>query len=65
MSDQLSALRNVYEIGNIQNLVPDGTIPFLVDASEETGSGISVEFRSVADATLLDAMRPIGDNIGM
>ncbi|RPD64048.1 HlyB/MsbA family ABC transporter [Lentinus tigrinus ALCF2SS1-6] len=44
---QLTALRDLYEMGNIPNIVPDGTLPFPVDPSDKTGSGISVEFRDV------------------
>ncbi|RPD78581.1 HlyB/MsbA family ABC transporter [Lentinus tigrinus ALCF2SS1-7] len=44
---QLTALRDLYEMGNIPNIVPDGTVPFPVDPSDKTGSGISVEFRDV------------------
>ncbi|RPD54069.1 HlyB/MsbA family ABC transporter [Lentinus tigrinus ALCF2SS1-6] len=44
---QLTALRDLYEMGNIPNIVPDGTVPFPVDPSDKTGSGVSVEFRDV------------------
>ena len=44
VSDQLAAVRKLYEVGNIKNKIEDGTVPFPEDASQ-IKSGISLEFR--------------------
>ena len=46
MKYQLMSIRQIYEIGSIENAVPDGTMAFPADPSE-VASGISLEFRRV------------------
>ena len=48
VTEQLAAVRTLYEVGNIKNKVQDGTVPFPEDASQ-IRSGIAVEFRCVYD----------------
>lgn len=43
-SDQLSALRKLYEVGNIANQVADGSVPF-PENEQSTRDGICLEFR--------------------
>ncbi|KAI0757800.1 P-loop containing nucleoside triphosphate hydrolase protein [Daedaleopsis nitida] len=47
ISDQLSAVRKMYEVANIPNRIVDGTVPFPEDA-EKIRHGISLEFRNVS-----------------
>ncbi|KAM5543268.1 hypothetical protein V8D89_003142 [Ganoderma adspersum] len=47
VSEQLAAVRTLYEVGNIRNKVRDGTVPFPEDAAQ-IKSGITVEFRNVS-----------------
>ena len=49
VSEQLSSVRKLYEVHNIVNKVPDGTIPFPEDASK-IRFGIELEFRCVIGA---------------
>jgi hypothetical protein len=44
VSEQLSALRKLYEAGNIPNQVIDGTVPF-PENGQSIRDGISLEFR--------------------
>ncbi|KAI0762249.1 P-loop containing nucleoside triphosphate hydrolase protein, partial [Fomes fomentarius] len=44
---QLRAIRKIYEVINIPNLVPDGVIPFPEDTAK-IRCGISIEFRNVS-----------------
>ena len=44
MSDRLSALRQLYEAGNIANTVADGTTPF-PENEQSIRDGIAIEFR--------------------
>ncbi|KAI0762243.1 P-loop containing nucleoside triphosphate hydrolase protein [Fomes fomentarius] len=44
---QLRAIRKIYEVVNIPNLVPDGVIPFPEDTAK-IRCGISIEFRNVS-----------------
>jgi len=48
MSDRLSALRQLYEVGNIANVVADGTTPF-PENEQSMRDGIAVEFRYFID----------------
>jgi len=43
-SDQLSALRKLFEAGDIPNKIVDGTIPF-PENQQSIRDGISLEFR--------------------
>ena len=47
IADQLATVRKMYDIVNIPNRVPDGTVPFPEDA-QKVKSGIAVEFRNVS-----------------
>ncbi|KAG2157764.1 P-loop containing nucleoside triphosphate hydrolase protein [Suillus bovinus] len=47
LARSLSSTRNVYEAGNIQNKVADGTEPF-PENQQSLANGISVEFRNVS-----------------
>ncbi|KAH9931269.1 P-loop containing nucleoside triphosphate hydrolase protein [Fomitopsis serialis] len=47
IADQLATVRKMYDIVNIPNRVPDGTVPFPEDA-QKAKSGITVEFRNVS-----------------
>ncbi|KAI0301013.1 HlyB/MsbA family ABC transporter, partial [Multifurca ochricompacta] len=47
VSDRLSALRKLYEAGNIVNKIVDGTIPF-PENEQSIRDGISLEFRNVS-----------------
>lgn len=49
IGDQFHKIRQLYEIHEIQNKVPDGTISFPED-SRSLASGITVEFRHVASS---------------
>ena len=44
IAEQLGTIRKFYEIMNIPNKIPDGTIPFPEDTNK-IKSGVSVEFR--------------------
>ena len=44
VSERLSALRKLYEAGNIENQVRDGAVPFPEDEQSIRG-GLSLEFR--------------------
>ena len=50
IGDQLHNIRQLYEIHEIQNKVPNGTISFPED-SRSLASGITVEFRHVASSS--------------
>jgi len=47
IADQLATVRKMYDIVNIPNRVPDGTVPFPEDA-QKAKAGITVEFRNVS-----------------
>ncbi|KAI0726052.1 P-loop containing nucleoside triphosphate hydrolase protein [Fomitopsis betulina] len=47
IADQLATVRRMYDIVNIPNRVPDGTVPFPED-TQKVRSGITVEFRNVS-----------------
>ncbi|PCH33034.1 hypothetical protein WOLCODRAFT_159789 [Wolfiporia cocos MD-104 SS10] len=47
IAEQLSKVRNLYDIATIQNRVQDGTVPFPED-TEKLKSGIAIEFRNVS-----------------
>ncbi|KAH9054296.1 HlyB/MsbA family ABC transporter [Lactarius vividus] len=47
MSERLSALRQLYEAGNIQNKVGDGATPF-PENEQSIRDGITIEFRNVS-----------------
>ncbi|EJF60391.1 hypothetical protein DICSQDRAFT_162011 [Dichomitus squalens LYAD-421 SS1] len=47
VSDQLAAVRKLYEVDKIKNKIADGTVPFPEDASQ-IKYGISLEFRNVS-----------------
>ncbi|KAH9164213.1 HlyB/MsbA family ABC transporter [Lactarius sanguifluus] len=47
MSERLSALRQLYEAGNIANNVADGTTPF-PENEQSIRDGIAIEFRNVS-----------------
>jgi hypothetical protein len=44
VSERLSALRKLHEVGNIANQVPDGGVPFPQN-EQSIRDGISLEFR--------------------
>ncbi|RPD56235.1 P-loop containing nucleoside triphosphate hydrolase protein [Lentinus tigrinus ALCF2SS1-7] len=44
---QLTAVKKVYEVAKIPNVIPDGTIPFPEEASQ-IRSGVALEFRNVS-----------------
>ncbi|KAH9942416.1 P-loop containing nucleoside triphosphate hydrolase protein [Epithele typhae] len=44
----LSALRDAYEGGDIENIVPDGTVAFSPSSDLPTSSGVHIEFRNVS-----------------
>jgi hypothetical protein len=46
VSERLSALRKLYEVGNIPNQVIDGAVPF-PENGQSIRDGISLEFRYV------------------
>ena len=56
VSEQLSAVRKLYEVGNIENVVPDGTVPFPEDTAQ-IKFGISLEFR-YASVAYVHRLRP-------
>ncbi|KZT68757.1 P-loop containing nucleoside triphosphate hydrolase protein [Daedalea quercina L-15889] len=47
IADQLATVRKLYDIVNIPNRIPDGTVPFPEDA-QKAKAGIDVEFRNVS-----------------
>lgn len=47
IADQLATVRKMYDIVNIPNRVPDGTVPFPED-TQKVKSGITVEFKNVS-----------------
>ncbi|RPD56250.1 HlyB/MsbA family ABC transporter [Lentinus tigrinus ALCF2SS1-7] len=47
IEEQLQAVCNVYELADIPNVVPDGTVPF-PENGESIESGIALEFRNVS-----------------
>ncbi|RPD56247.1 P-loop containing nucleoside triphosphate hydrolase protein [Lentinus tigrinus ALCF2SS1-7] len=44
---QLTAVKKLYEVAKIPNVIPDGTIPFPEEASQ-IRSGVALEFRNVS-----------------
>ncbi|KAI9062254.1 P-loop containing nucleoside triphosphate hydrolase protein [Trametes sanguinea] len=46
-SDQLETVRKLYEVANVPNKVPDGTVPFPEDYSADQ-DGFPLEFRNVS-----------------
>jgi hypothetical protein len=52
IGEQFHKIRQLYEIHEIQNKVPDGTVTFPED-SRSLASGITVEFRHVTSSTPL------------
>ncbi|KAI0935711.1 hypothetical protein AcW1_000157 [Taiwanofungus camphoratus] len=46
IAEQLATVRKLYDIVNIPNRIPDGTVPFPEDV-QKVKAGISVEFRNV------------------
>jgi hypothetical protein len=47
ISDKLSNVRKVYEVGNIPNRIPDGVTPF-PEAHQLLDMGLSIEFRYIS-----------------
>ncbi|KAI0716183.1 P-loop containing nucleoside triphosphate hydrolase protein [Cerioporus squamosus] len=47
IEQQLTAVKKVYEVVKIENVVPDGTIPFPEEASQ-VRSGVALEFKNVS-----------------
>lgn len=47
IADQLGNVRKLYEVVNISNKIPDGTVPF-PEVAQEVKTGVSVEFRNVS-----------------
>ncbi|KAI0267129.1 HlyB/MsbA family ABC transporter [Gloeopeniophorella convolvens] len=47
VSEELSTLRKLYEAGNIENQIPDGSVPF-PENEQSIRDGISLEFRDVS-----------------
>ncbi|OSD05596.1 P-loop containing nucleoside triphosphate hydrolase protein [Trametes coccinea BRFM310] len=45
--DQLETVRKLYEVANVPNKVPDGTVPFPEDTAQ-IRTGFSLEFRNVS-----------------
>ncbi len=44
IKDQIASVRDLYEILEIPNKIPDGTVPF-PENQKSTETGISIEFR--------------------
>lgn len=55
IAEQLATVRKLYDIVNIPNRIPDGTVPFPEDV-QKVKAGISVEFRYAPD--LADSALP-------
>ncbi|EED84781.1 predicted protein [Postia placenta Mad-698-R] len=47
IADQLGNVRKLYEVVNISNKIPDGTVPF-PEVAQKVKTGVSVEFRNVS-----------------
>ncbi|KAF9456687.1 P-loop containing nucleoside triphosphate hydrolase protein [Collybia nuda] len=47
ISDKLSNVRKIYEVGIIPNKIPDGTTPF-PEVHQSPNAGLSIEFRNVS-----------------
>ncbi|KAI0757785.1 HlyB/MsbA family ABC transporter [Daedaleopsis nitida] len=66
VESQLTAVRKVYEVVKIPNLVPDGTVPFPEDTAQ-IRHGISLEFKDVSfkyPETEKYALRGISFSVG-
>ena len=44
IKENLNVIRRTYEAEHIQNVVPDGTLPFQIEPAQAT-SGVALEFR--------------------
>ena len=46
LQEDLKTIRQIFEARDIMNIVPDGTIPFQIDASQGP-PGVALEFRCI------------------
>ena len=51
IAQTITQLRDIYELGNIDNQIPDGTEPFPENVQDTAANGVTVEFKSVIQAS--------------